>query len=80
MNKSYELELSGSTYSSSLFQSGNHDDDGGFLFPHHPPEVVDGPGEWALGSDVGTTSIMVPLDSDGQHVSHSHVYTYMYYR
>lgn len=59
------------TYNASLFQSGNHDNHGGLLLPDHPPEVVDGPGERALGGDVCTASVTESLDSDEEEIDMS---------
>lgn len=45
--------LRGDTHSAHLSQLGEHHDDGGIVFPEHPPKVFGGLCQGPLGSDVG---------------------------
>lgn len=46
------------SYPRFLFQARHHDDRGGPLLPHHPPEIPKRLRQWPLGSNVG---ILLPV-------------------
>ena len=55
------------THPSHLPELGEHDHDGGVMLPEHPPEVLHGLGEGALGGDVGVP-VAVAVDEAGVDV------------
>ena len=51
------------TYPSHFSKFGEHDDDGGILFPEHAPEILRGAGQWTLRSNV-RVSVPVTLPTN----------------
>ena len=53
------------SHRSILFEVCSHYDDTRLLFPHHPPEVPHGPGEWSLCSNVSLWVVVMALKEEG---------------